>query len=201
MGRGMERNRWETALRCLEIAVHPNTSNEEVLAAINGFRRTAGGLPLNRLWRELAPDAAAPGPAPDAAHLLGRLDKLAEENRALRRRAEEAEAGRATALGRLRMAEEAVRHIGEDLLVAEQRADTAERQLSEFRGAYGRISGNLRHGNNDLRPALKAARPDPAPPIHEPVQPFQHLLNTAMQRPDQLRERQPVSTTNWPWTA
>jgi len=185
----MERNRWETALRCLEIAVHPNTSNEEILAAIAGFRRTAGGMPLNRLWQDFAPpDPAGPGSARDAGHLLGRLDKLAQDNRALRRRAEEAEAARATALERLRMAEEAVRHIGDDLLAAEQRADAAEQRLAEFPGAYGRIAGG-------------DTRPHPAPPIHEPVRPFQHLLNTALQRPDQPQGRPPASATNWPWTA
>ena len=46
----MERNRWETALRCLEIAVHPGTSDEEVLAAIRGFRRTAGGTHVQGYW-------------------------------------------------------------------------------------------------------------------------------------------------------
>ena len=28
----MERNRWERAIRCLEIAVHPHTADEEVIA-------------------------------------------------------------------------------------------------------------------------------------------------------------------------
>src|SRR5262245_32450533 len=73
--RAMERNRWETAIRCLEIAVHPNTSDEEALAAIRGFRRTARDVPMSQLSR------AFPDTAP--AHLLDRLDQLNQENREL----------------------------------------------------------------------------------------------------------------------
>ena len=56
----MERNRWEIAIRCLEIALHPNTSDEEVIAAVNGFRRTAEGTPLRELCRTLAAPASTP---------------------------------------------------------------------------------------------------------------------------------------------
>ena len=50
----MQRNRWETAIRCLEIAVHPNTTDEEIVAAVNGFRRTVESTPLRQLCREFA---------------------------------------------------------------------------------------------------------------------------------------------------
>lgn len=200
MGR-MERNRWETAIRCLEIAVHPNTSDEEIVAAVNGFRRTADGTPLRSLWRDNpSPDAASTGQAPDVGHLLGRLDQLIEENRALRRRAEEAETGRGAAIERLKMAEEAVRHIGEDLFAAEHRADAAEQRLAEVQAPYAPIAGSLRHENSDLRRAVDHARRDLAQPIQQPVRPFQHLLNAAMQRPDRA-EAAPRAGMTRPWTA
>jgi len=41
----MERNRWEGAIRCLELALHPNTADAEVIAGVNGFRCAAAGIP------------------------------------------------------------------------------------------------------------------------------------------------------------
>ena len=67
----MQRNRWETAIRCLEIAAHPNTNDEEVIAAINGFRRTADGTPLSRLCREFA-KTGLDGEAPEWQDRLDR---------------------------------------------------------------------------------------------------------------------------------
>jgi len=188
----MERNRWETALRCLEIAVHPNTSDEEIVAAIGGFRRTAGRTPLALLCREFA---GAPG------HLLSRLDQLNRANLALRRKIEETEARRAVALRELQAAEQRAREIAEELLAAEHRADAAEQQLLEFQGAYGRISGGLRGENDDLRRALDEARHNMAQPIHEPVRPFQSALNTALQRPDPPPPTRPAPAFGRPWTA
>lgn len=170
----MERNRRETALRCLEIAVHPNTSDEEVIAAINGFRRTAGKAPLAQLCREFA----APG------HLLSRLDQLNRANLELRCKVEEAEANRVAAQLARQVAEQRTREIGEELLAVEHRADVAEQRLSEFQGAYGRISGGLRGENDDLRRALDEARRNMAQPIHEPTRPFQDALSAALQRSD-----------------
>jgi chromosome segregation ATPase len=167
----MDRNRWETALRCLEVAVHPNTSDEEVVAAVNGFRRTAGRTALTQLYA-----ADAPG------HLLSRLDQLNRANLALRRKLEEAEVGRAAALKSLQQAEERTRRVGEELLDVEHRAAIAEQQLTEIRGAYGRLSSGLRGENDDLRRSLDEARRNMAQPIHEPVRPFQTALNAALQR-------------------
>jgi hypothetical protein len=188
----MERNRWETALRCLEIAVHPNTSNEEIVAAINGFRRTAGKVPLAQLCRDFA---GAPG------HLLSRLDQLNRANLALKRKMEESEAGRAAALLELQAAEQRARANSQELLIAEHRADAAEHQLTEFQGAYGRISGGLRGENDDLRRALDDARRNMAQPIHEPTQPFQNALNAALQRPEAPPPSPPTPAFGRPWTA
>lgn len=171
----MERNRWETALRCLEVAVHPNTSDEEILAAVRGFRRTAGRMPIAQLCRAFAG-------APD--HVLSRLDQLNRANLALRRKVEEAEASRIAALRNLQAVERRAQETAEELLATEHRAEAAEHRLAEFQGAYGRISGSLRGENDDLRRALDDARRNMAQPIHEPTPPFQSALNAALQRPE-----------------
>ncbi|HEU0217003.1 MAG TPA: hypothetical protein VFQ90_10100 [Stellaceae bacterium] len=188
----MERNRWGTAIRCLEIAVHPNTSDEEALAAIRGFRRTARNVPMSQFGRAAA-DAAP-------AHLLDRLDQLNQENRQLRRKITEAESRRAEALGRLQNAERRAQELGRELSAAEERADAAEQRLLEFRGAYGRIAGGLQHENVDLRRALDEARRNLAQPIHEPVAPFKAVLGTALQRADQPQPGSPPAPEP-SWTA
>jgi septal ring factor EnvC (AmiA/AmiB activator) len=192
----MERNRWETALRCLEIAVHPATNDGEVLAAINGFRRTAHNAPLRQLCREFSGS-----PSSGASAVADELQRLARENLALRQKLEEADASRKATFQRLHDAEQRSDAIGEELLTAEQRADAAERRLAEFRGAYGRISGSLNNENDDLRRALAEARRNLAQPIHEPVAPFQAALNAALQRPDQIPANQPMAIASHPWTA
>jgi septal ring factor EnvC (AmiA/AmiB activator) len=186
----MERNRWETAIRCLEIAVHPNTSDEEALAAIRGFRRTARNVPMSQLSRAFADVAPA--------HLLDRLDQLNQENRELRRKIAEAEGRRAEALGRLQSAERRTQQLGRELSAAEERADAAEQRLVEFRGAYGRIAGGLQHENLDLRRSLDEARRNLAQPIHEPVAPFKTVLGTALQRADQPQSGAlPAAAPSW----
>jgi len=187
----VERNRRETALRCLEIAVHPNTSDEEALAAVRGFRRTVGKTPLVELCQEFA---SAPG------HLLGRLDQLNRANLELQRRIEAADADRIAAMQNLKAAERRWRETDEELRAAERRAEAAEEQLTTFQGAYGRISGGLRGENDDLRRALDEARRNMAQPIHEPVRPFQNALNAALQRSD-TPSSAPVAAHNRPWTA
>lgn len=187
----MDRNRWETALRCLEVAVHANTGDEEVLAAVNGFRRTAGRMPLAQLFGDAA---GTPG------HLLSRLDQLNRANLALRRKAEEADASRAAALRSLQQAEHRVREMDDELRAAEHRAAMAEQRLAELQGAYGRLSGGLRGENDDLRRALDDARRNMAQPIHEPVRPFQSALNAALQRGEPPAST-PVTAYNRPWTA
>lgn len=190
----MERNRWETAIRCLEIAVHPNTSDEETIAAIRGFRRTARNAPMSQLARALA-DGSAP------THLLDRLDQLNQENRELRRKLAETEASCAEALGRLHIAERRAQEIGRALLAAERRADAAEQRLGEFQGAYGRIAGALDHETLDLRRALDEARRNLAQPIHEPVASFRTVLNAAVGRVEQARPAAIAASARQPWTA
>jgi septal ring factor EnvC (AmiA/AmiB activator) len=193
----MERNRWETAIRCLEIAVHPGTNDREVIAAINGFRRTAHNAPLRQLCREFA---GAPSSGTNAV-AADELQRLSRENLALRQKLEEADTSRKALLQRLHDAERHSDEIGEELVAAEHRADTAERQLAEFRGVYGRISGSLNLENDDLRRALAEARRNLAQPIHEPIAPFQAALNAALQRPDQSSPGQPAAIASHPWTA
>ena len=187
----MERNRWETAIRCLEIAVHPNTSAEEAIAALNGFRRTANNAPLDRVCREWA------GAAP--AHLLDRLDQLNHENRDLRRKVSEAETQQASILKRMDAVERHAHQAAEAVVAAEQRTAIAEQQLAEFRGAYGRISGGLNQENAELKRALDGARHNLKQPIHEPVAPFQTMLDVAMQRPAPSTIQPALA--NRPWTA
>ena len=79
----MERNRWETAIRCLEVAVHPGTSDDEAIAAVNGFRRTAEGTPLARICAEFACGGV---PLADLSQLKDMLDRLNRENLELRRK-------------------------------------------------------------------------------------------------------------------
>ncbi|HWB50239.1 MAG TPA: hypothetical protein VG651_14100 [Stellaceae bacterium] len=193
----MERNRWETAIRCLEIAVHPNTSDEEALAAIRGFRRTARNAAVSQFGQTFA------GGVP--AHLLDRLDQLNQENRELRRRIAETEADRTDMRSRLQQAEHQTREIGRALLAAEQRADTAERRLAESQGTYGpahspAADGGRRGENLDLRRAFDEARRNLAQPIHEPVAPFRTMLDAAMRGAEQTRPA-PVAGARQPWTA
>jgi hypothetical protein len=193
MGGVMERNRRETALRCLEIAVHPHTKDEEVIAAINGFRRTVAGTPLNRLYQEFA----GAGPVDAAAE----LQRLSRENLELRRKIEEAEAGRTAALRRVEAAEQNAREITEELLAAEHRADTAEQQLAEIHSAPNLVSGGWPHDDPEMRRALAEARRNLTQPIHEPVRPFQNMLNAALGRADQAPPALPTPASSHPWTA
>jgi septal ring factor EnvC (AmiA/AmiB activator) len=188
----MERNRWDTAIRCLEIAVHPNTSDEEAIAAIRGFRRTARNVAMSQLCHLLPQEAPA--------HLLDRLDQLNQENRELRRRLAEAADSRAAVLGDLDKAERDAQKLSRELVAAEERADTAEQRLAEFRGAYGRISGGLQHENLDLRRALDEARRNLAQPIHEPVAPFKTVLSAALQRAERPQPGSLLAPTP-SWTA
>jgi outer membrane murein-binding lipoprotein Lpp len=192
----MERNRWETAIRCLEVAVHPNTNDEEIVAAVNGFRRTADGVPLGQLCREFA--GTVPGPA--AAGNQDRLDRLSGENRELRQKIEALEAEWAAAAARLQAAERRASDGDEKLRAAEARAGLAEQRLAEFQAMYGRISVGLQHENLGLRRALDEAHRHPAAPAaRPPAAPFQLMLSAARQRLDPAPTPRPASTR--PWTA
>jgi hypothetical protein len=79
-------------MRCLEVALHPNTDDGEVLAAVNGFRRTAQGMPLRDLCAEFAVgEREGRAVSAEAARWRPKLDRLHDENLALRRRLKQAE--------------------------------------------------------------------------------------------------------------
>lgn len=161
----MERNRWDIAIRCLEVALHPNTDDDEVIAAVNGFRRTADGLPLRQVC---AAFAAAEGPvvSAEAARWRAKLDRLHRENLALRGKLKAEEECRAAAENRSR-------EMALELGMAQSRADTAEQAFAQFRSAYGERRSASRP---EIIPARRgAAEPQPAPL-------FQTILAAARQR-------------------
>src|SRR5580704_6075898 len=133
----MDRNKWETAIRCLEIALHPNTSDDEVIAGVNGFRRTADGTPLSAVCREFARKGADESPV--------------RENLELRRRLEREHEGQLDALRRLREAERVIRAMAEEIGAEQQ-------NFADFRRASAQIVEGLKDENFDLRGALEQAR-------------------------------------------
>jgi hypothetical protein len=77
----MERNRWDRAIRCLEIALHPNTEDDEIIAGVNGFRRTADGTPLSEICHEFAlGDKDVRGPAGTQVEWKERIHSASLEN-------------------------------------------------------------------------------------------------------------------------
>jgi septal ring factor EnvC (AmiA/AmiB activator) len=187
-------------MRCLAVAVHPNTADEEVIAAVNGFRRTAAGVSLGQICREFAGlEAAGPSGGTAPTEWREALDRLARENFELRLKIEQIDDHRVATQQRLVEAEQRNREISEELAAAAQRAAAAEQHLAQFRGAYGRISSALQSENSDLHRALDEARRNLAQPIHEPVLPFQRVLNAALGQPVPTPAPAPVSSH--PWTA
>lgn len=111
----MERNKWDVAIRCLEVALHPTTADDEVIAAVNGFRRIAGGMPLTAI-------CAALEEAPSSPRWRDRLVRLTRANRDL--------------AARLEGAAEKIAALQTETLAAQARAETAETQFAELRAAY-----------------------------------------------------------------
>lgn len=146
----MERNSWDTAIRCLEVALHPNTSDEEVLAAINGYRRTAGGASLADLARKGAP-AANPG------ELQAEYERLNRENLDLRR----------MLMRRVDESEQRLCDLSEELLAARSRASLAEQLLAELRVAHVEITAGLRDEIRGLRDRASTDRPSMRGPFRE----------------------------------
>jgi hypothetical protein len=188
----MERNRWEKAIRCLEVALHPNTTDGEVIAGVNGFRRTAGGTPLGDICRELA-GAGQPEAEPNSAHPARQaeapadpvadaaLDALSRENLALRRKLEREREDQAAALTRLRDAERLVLALGDEIRAEQQ-------SFADFRAASAQIVGGLKGDNFDLRGALEQARVEQATlnAARRPVfSPFRDLLAATLERKGQ----------------
>lgn len=111
----MERNKSDIAIRCLEIGLHPNTGNDEVIAAVNGFRRTAGGTPLTAICAALAGQHSSP-------RWRDRLARLTRINRHL--------------AARLEAAVQKITVLEAETLAAKTRAEQAKGQCAELRAAY-----------------------------------------------------------------
>jgi hypothetical protein len=143
----MERNRWETAIRCLEIALHPGTSDDELIAAVNGFRRTADGTPLGEICIAFA--------AGD--HSRRGESGLDRQNRELRHRLAERERT-------LIAAERRARDLEEALLAARREADEATQALAELRAAYRDMAERARRETSPaaVQPGANAQSPRPA---------------------------------------
>lgn len=177
----MERHSWETAIRCLEVALHPNTGDEEVLAAVNGYRRTAGGTPLAELCGEFARKG---GSVVEPAEWAEKFDRLHRENLELRRKLEMANASQAVTVHRVDETEQRLRDLGDELLAARRRANEAEQLLAELSSAHTEIADGLRHRIADLRGALdetrrRAAQPEAA--MSSPL--FRDVLAAARHEP------------------
>lgn len=206
----MERNRWATAIRCLEIALHPNTSDDEVLAAVNGFRRTAGNTPLSEVCAGFAHDNPPEGNAhlADLAEWTARYARLSRENLELRRRLDLARTQR---LDGARPADDIAQRLdalNEGLAAAQRRAQLAEQRLDDARDAYVQVTDGLKHEIAGLRGALEQARnigavrraaAEPATPL------FSDFLTAAQQGTDRPRFMRPSAipepATRSPWTA
>ena len=121
----MERNKWETAIRCLEVALHPHTDDDEVIAGVNGFRRTAEGTPLRDICLALAGGDALPA-------WKEKVDRLNRENRDLRRRLDVEESNRFSIARRLHEAERRVHDLTEELRAAHMRANEVDAGVRRF---------------------------------------------------------------------
>jgi hypothetical protein len=173
----MERHRWETAIRCLEIAVHPNTGDDEVIAAVNGFRRTADGLPLSQVCTEFA--RGGPHPA-EPAQMKDALDQLQRENRELRRQLAVEKAAQAEAAQRLETAYRRIYELTEEAARAQRQAQAAEREFEDFRAAYAEVLRGVQHNDFARRWGLDEANSGMADKLSTmPRRPFSAVLAEA----------------------
>ena len=162
----MERNNGEIAIRCLETALHPNTSDDEVVAAVNGFRRMAGGKPLSQICSEFAGKNGVRRSAV-AEEWRKQLDRLSRENFMLRQEAEQR-----------------IRDENEELAATRHRAGAAEQRLAELQSSLDDLSEE----NNELRRALEQARRIPtASTAPRTASPFRDFLAAAYRGADQPR--------------
>jgi hypothetical protein len=172
----MERNRWETAIRCLEVAAHPNTRDDEVIAAVNGFRRTVEGLPLSQVCIEFACGGV---PLADLANMKETLERLQRENRELRRKLTVEEAAQAEAAQRLDAAYRRIYELTEEAGAAQRFADAVRREFEDFRAAYAEVLNGMEHENFDLRWMLDDAKRSLADKPAAVVRPFSAFLAEA----------------------
>ena len=182
----MERNRWESAIRCLELALHPNTADEEVIAGVNGFRRAAAGTPLGELCRNYAGAGRDPNEAPGE---IVPADALSRENLDLRRRLEHERASQQAALRRLQEAERVIRGLSDEIRAEQQ-------NFAAFRSASAQIVDGLRDENFDLRGALEQARLAGDRPARPATSPFRDRLAGVL-----LRDGQPAPAPARPASA
>jgi hypothetical protein len=160
----MERNKWEIAIRCLEVALHPNTSDDEVVAAVNGFRRTARGKPLSQICSEFVSKDDL-GRSALVEEWREKLDRLSRENLDLRHEVERR-----------------TRDGNEELAAAYRRTGAAELRLAELQATVTDLSEE----NHDLRRALEQARRIPVAPAGARVaSPFRDILAAAYRGADQ----------------
>lgn len=181
----MERNRATTAIRCLEIALHPNTSDHEIIAAVNGFRRTAGGMPLREICLQFAGTGYdGLGPVADHAKLSAKLDRLNRENFDLRRKLEAEENNQVATADRLHEATQLIRELSEELLAAQRQASAAMQRFAELRSAHAEILERVQRENSDLRRALEQARHAATGLEPRRTPPFRKFLSAALQGAD-----------------
>ena len=199
----MERTRWETAIRCLEVAVHPNTSDDELIAAVNGFRRTAEGLPLSQVCIEFACGGV---PLADLAQIKDMLDRLNRDNLELRRKLALEEAAQASAAGRLDDAYRRIHELTQEAIAAQRLAQATEREFDEFRVAYVQALDGVKQSNNHLRSALDETKQRAAAEARRPFSAFLAEARLATDKAaagnsglgsGQLRVVEPTE----PWTA
>ncbi|MGH7076128.1 MAG: hypothetical protein ACREFD_18305 [Stellaceae bacterium] len=172
----MEQKKWETAIRCLEIALHPNTGDEEVIAGVNGFRRTANGTPLSYMWRAFASTGEADsGRVAESAKWRAKLERLNQENIQLHLRLD---AEQRAAAHRLQAAEEHIRTLTDEMMAFRLRASEAERRLADLQPAYREMPERVTQSSARSTPA--AAEPAAATPLSQ----FQSILTAARQHGD-----------------
>lgn len=165
----MERNKWETAIRCLEVAVHPNTGDDEMIAAVNGFRRTAEGLPLSQVCIEFACGGV---PLADLAQMKDTLQRLNRENLELRRKLAVEEAAQASGARRLDDAYGRIHALTQEAMAAQRLAASIEQEFEEFRAAYAQALDAMKQSNVDLRRTLDAANRTAAAEARRPFSAF-----------------------------
>jgi chromosome segregation ATPase len=176
----MERNRWETAIRCLEVALHPHTNDEEVIAGVNGFRRTADGTPLSEVCIEFAgKDYDGYDSITDSARRTEKFDRLNRENTDLRRELEIEASSRIIALRRVQETERRVRDLSEKLLAAHRRASDVEQQFADFRSAHAQMAAGV--NPQKFEPARHTLAEQEAQTM---APPFRKFLDAARQRGD-----------------
>lgn len=163
----MERNKWETAIRCLEVALHPHTDDREVIAAVNGFRRTADGTPLSEVCRAFA------AVADDGNDRTAETTKWRAKFDRLNRRTIDLRLKLDAETARLRETERRIDELQTELVAARRHAADAEQELADVRGAY-----------RDRPEAADVATPraDAAPQLRPAFSPFHDVLAAARQR-------------------